>query len=347
MIPIIEGFIALFWENKIDMLQNLSLSSCSNQTKYSLAFQDFNIDEDYNVPTGFGFNLTEEKWKRKVDSYRTQDERAGRDARKNVSVRDYAWACLEFQNGCYICHVKFDETLNQPTLDRIDNNTSHSKDNVKACCCRCNVYRNQHDADVAKFKIQIHKYAQLKGLPMTLSRDDEKVYWDLMRCKTCGLSVVHNRRNLAGIDTINRLKIDESGKISRLTTDNVITHVIGVDFNSLYPTAFSSEKLSYLDAPILLPGLFERTITCKKQVLDYIKKCPKDKVVFASVKGHCLKTEETINFPPIIRNLNITTHRETIGDFIYDYMKSHDIKTDTQESKLTQLLDTRGGFVTV
>jgi HEPN domain-containing protein len=103
MIPIIEGLIDLFWENKVDMLQNLSLSSCSNQTKYALAFRDFNIDEDYNVPTGFGFNLTENKWKRKVDSYRTQDERAGRDARKNVSVRDYAWACLEFQNGCYIC----------------------------------------------------------------------------------------------------------------------------------------------------------------------------------------------------------------------------------------------------
>jgi hypothetical protein len=36
MIPIIEGLIDLFWENKIDMLQNLSLSSCSNQTKYAL-----------------------------------------------------------------------------------------------------------------------------------------------------------------------------------------------------------------------------------------------------------------------------------------------------------------------
>jgi hypothetical protein len=242
-------------------------------------------------------------------------------------------------------------------LDRIDNNKGHSKDNVKACCCRCNVYRNQHDADVAKFKIQIHKYAQLKGLPMTLSRDDEQVYWDLMRCKTGGLSVVHNRRNLAGIDTINRLKISDDGKIFRLKTNNVITHVIGVDFNSLYPTAFSSEKLPYLDAPILLPGLFERTITCKKQILDYITKRNKGKVLpsvsnashvfFVSVKGHCPMTEETINFPPIIRNVNITTNRETIGDFTYDYMKSHDIKTDTQETKLTQLLDTRGEFITV
>jgi hypothetical protein len=67
-------------------------------------------------------------------------------------------------------------------------------------------------------------------------------------------------------------------------------------------------------------------------------------VFFVSVKGHCRITEETINFPPIIRNIDITTDKETIGDFTYEYMKEHNLKTDKCERKLTQLLNTRGEF---
>jgi hypothetical protein len=38
MLPIIDGLTNLFWENNIDMLHNLSLSSCSSQAKYALAY---------------------------------------------------------------------------------------------------------------------------------------------------------------------------------------------------------------------------------------------------------------------------------------------------------------------
>jgi hypothetical protein len=92
-----------------------------------------------------------------------------------------------------------------------------------------------------------------------------------MKCKTGGLSIVHNRRNIAGEDMINRLKIDPPGRIHKWTNPaGLISHVIGVDFNSLYPTAFSSAKLDYLDAPLRLPAYFRNTITDKNQIRKFI-----------------------------------------------------------------------------
>jgi hypothetical protein len=187
---------------------------------------------------------------------------------------------------------------------------------------------------------------------MTLSRNDEAVYWDLMKCKTGGLSIVHNRKNIAGVDTINRLKLTPKGKIYLNKTKNIITHIIGVDFNSLYPTAFSSVKLSYLDKPIPLPAAFQYTIFDKQKIMKYVEARASEKqsdwtegtCFFVSVRGHCVVSEETLNFPPVIRNVSITTNRETIGDYTYNYMKANGIKTDQPERKLTQMLDSHNEF---
>jgi hypothetical protein len=137
MLPIIDGLTNLFWENKIDMLHNLSLSSCSSQAKYALAYKDFDINQDYNVPCGnILYNLTMPKWLTKCENYKKQDQKANRDTSKNVSKKDYAWACGEFAKGCQMCHCQFDNDNNIPTLDRIDNNIGHRKDNLVPCCLR-------------------------------------------------------------------------------------------------------------------------------------------------------------------------------------------------------------------
>jgi hypothetical protein len=65
---------------------------------------------------------------------------------------------------------------------------------------------------------------------------------------------------------------------------------------------------------------------------------------FVSIKGHCVVSEGTINFLPVIRNCNITTNEETIGSYTYNYMKANNLKTDQQERKLTQMIDTHGEF---
>ena len=60
----------------------------------------------------------------------------------------------------------------------------------------------------------------------------------------------------------------------------------------------------------------------------------------AEIKGHIDDNyiNEFINFPPIFRNVDITTSKEVIGDYMYNYMKRNAFETDTKERKLTQLL---------
>jgi hypothetical protein len=43
MCPIIDFLIHKFQEFDVDMLRNISLSSCTDQVKFALAYKDFNI----------------------------------------------------------------------------------------------------------------------------------------------------------------------------------------------------------------------------------------------------------------------------------------------------------------
>jgi hypothetical protein len=49
MLPIIDAHIKLYNEFHVDMLRNLSLSSCSLQVKYALTIKDFDINGDYTT----------------------------------------------------------------------------------------------------------------------------------------------------------------------------------------------------------------------------------------------------------------------------------------------------------
>ncbi|KAA6400451.1 MAG: hypothetical protein EZS28_004027 [Streblomastix strix] len=56
-----------------------------------------------------------------------------------------------------------------------------------------------------------------------------------------------HRVNRSGIDFIKRLWYDKQNKkVTVLTTDHRITHVVGVDFNSLYPSVMSSEPHQFI-----------------------------------------------------------------------------------------------------
>jgi hypothetical protein len=49
---------------------------------------------------------------------------------------------------------------------------------------------------------------------------------------------------------------------------------------------------------------------------------------------------EVINWGPIIRNIDITTNKETIGEFMYNHLVEHHLPHDIVERKLTNLVDT-------
>jgi hypothetical protein len=60
-------------------------------------------------------------------------------------------------------------------------------------------------------------------LPCTLAKGDEEEYEVTRKNITGGLSNVHNRKNIKGIDTIKKL-VYEKDKVNITDTNNIITH---------------------------------------------------------------------------------------------------------------------------
>jgi hypothetical protein len=74
---------------------------------------------------------------------------------------------------------------------------------------------------------------------MTLGKGDSENYFIMNDNITDGLSNTHNRLNLAGESEITMVKINDENKLEIVHTNSIITHCMGVDANSLYPSCFS------------------------------------------------------------------------------------------------------------
>ncbi|KAA6381509.1 MAG: hypothetical protein EZS28_022964 [Streblomastix strix] len=100
-----------------------------------------------------------------------------------------------------------------------------------------------------KYKIDMFSFMSMAACSNAIKY--AKAYEDfdinVRKLITGGLSNVMNRVNRSGIDFIKRLWYDKDNKkVTILTTDHRITHVVGVDFNSLYPSVMSSEQHQFI-----------------------------------------------------------------------------------------------------
>jgi hypothetical protein len=220
----------------------------------------------------------------------------------------------------------------------------------------CNRYKSDGDEKTAAQNIVLEQYCSEHNLPMTLSSDDEKLCKALRKGITGGLSNTHHRFNIAGETHITKLILDDpTAKTLHIQDDgNVMTHVIGIDFNSLYPSSFSSVSHPanpYTNNVMYMPGKPIETIECvtqaKMEKAKQFIKTNRSELFIASVKGHIDYDfqQEFIDFPPIIRRLKTKTDETTIGPVMYQYMKEHGLPTDKKERKLTQLMDTCDEFM--
>ncbi|KAA6355221.1 MAG: hypothetical protein EZS28_049252, partial [Streblomastix strix] len=173
LIEPIDYLIELMFKYNVDMLANISMSQRSNAIKYSMAYNGFDINGDYNCEsTDKSIEITQNYWRAKVDSYIEQDSKKDRDSSNNVTIDDYDYIKEIFKNQrCHMCNARF-TWKNRPTLDRIDNSKGHSKDNIIPCCLYCNVCKANRDENQMKLMIQLRKYALFKQLPMTLTSDE-------------------------------------------------------------------------------------------------------------------------------------------------------------------------------
>ncbi|KAA6398613.1 MAG: hypothetical protein EZS28_005858 [Streblomastix strix] len=245
-------------------------------------------------------------------------------------------------------------SMNRPTLDRIDNSKGHSKDNVIPCCLNCNVCKANRDEKQMKLMIQLRKYALFKQLPMTLTRDER--YQLLCKGIIGGTSKVMHRYNIAGETRINRFEFDQENKcVYSIDSDYVMTHVVQLDFHSQCPSVMNGEPSMlnpYTNHIIYMPAQLIEKITdqdrCKALIYDQNRFSEDPLVVdkmllfVAEIKGHIDEKylNEVINWGSILRNIDITTNKETIGEFMYNYLVNHQLPHDKTERKLTNLVDT-------
>jgi hypothetical protein len=358
MAPIVDDLIKRFYQYDVDMLRNVSLSACASQVKYAFAYKEFDMNKDYNITQKVkNYNLTEEGWKKKVEGYINQDKKAKRDCSNNVSINDYTYYKQMFlTEKCYLCHCRFSfvDRNRRPTLDRKDNNIGHTKDNVLPCCNYCNTCKSNRDEKTAQLHIQLRKYALMKGLPITLQQGDEELYHIIRSNITGGLSNVHNRVNIKNVSTIKYLLVNDKNEVEIVDTGYKITHIIGIDFNSLYPSSFSGLRHpfnKYTNHTLYMPGYvkFRLKVTPEKPEIEKnIRKIINNKkeLFIVSLKGHCADLNKVINFPPIIRNVDIKINKETVGETTMNYIIDNKMMSaNTTVRKLTQLTDTHNKFM--
>ncbi|KAA6375004.1 MAG: hypothetical protein EZS28_029470 [Streblomastix strix] len=323
------------------------MAACANAIKYALAYKDFDLNVNYPpcIDNSYKFVLYPSYWKYKVEGYRFQDQIKHRDYSNNVSVNDFEYFKQLLESSvCAICGDKF-TVNNKPTLDRINNNLPHTKDNVQPCCLYCNKYCSDKDKNICRLFIQLRRFCMLHCLPTNLTNIED--YKLIRNGVTGGLSNVMHRENIAGKDTIKQFKYEKK-KVHVQTSLNIISHIVGVDFNSLYPSVMSSEShkfIKYTGGKMYMAGSVIGRTDDKTKIMNIIG--GRDQLFIAELKGHIGEKyiNDFINFPPILRNYTFTTNEDTIGSYMYNHMKNNGIKTDQKQRKLTNLLSTQGEFM--
>jgi hypothetical protein len=124
-----------------------------------------------------------------------------------------------------------------------------------------------------------------------------------------GLSNVWHRSNIAGETFTSYITYDYiNKKVYSTNSKNIVTHIIGVDFNTLYPSVYGSilnEMIEYTGNKMLMPGNLKKYIKDKQRILDII--FAKKELFVVTLKGGIPEERwnEFINYAPIIRNIEI------------------------------------------
>jgi hypothetical protein len=332
-----------------------------------MLYDKMNLEENYNDETDEeDFVPTLDFVKKLAAGYVSQDKKEGRNASKNIKAEEIL-ELLRENKRCFICHIRFTDSV-RPTLDMIDNGKAHGKENVKVSCKGCNCAKGNRDVEGFKLRVQMNLFAKKNNLPMTLN--DERTYHILREGITGGLANVGHRFNFAGITKINKYKIVD-GKVLSIDTEHVMTHGCGADYSSLYPSVCSSNTnqfIPYTGHKMWMPGYQTRRMEATNEVsekaatqeemlsiiLDVRRfECEDEEVIgrlpwfFAVVRGHIAeeRLNDYINFPPILKKLEVETTRENIGGYMYDFLEENRLPREKKEMKLTQFLSTHGKFM--
>jgi 5-methylcytosine-specific restriction endonuclease McrA len=241
--------------HKVDMLQNISLASVAAQLKYAITYKDFDVRFMETAKTT-AFTITCSWLTKKCKLYNEQDVKAKRPINNNVSAKNLEQirALFSKQNGCCsLCGNKF-SSVDQITFDRIDNGKPHLLNNITLACNSCNIARGDSDFYDFRLATKLNKFADKNNYPF--NPHIKKSIEQLQNGITGGLSNVLHRINIAGETHINKFYYKDK-KVYSVDLPHIVSHITSVDFNSLYPSVYSSienEMIKYTNHRLYMPG---------------------------------------------------------------------------------------------
>ena len=115
------------------------------------------LEQDYS-----GIKFMKKEIERKLLSYKNQDIKKSKfNKEKLITYEECLEKLVVSKLKCYYCKknclVYYENKLEQQqwTLDRINNDIGHEKDNVVVCCYKCNIKRGRMNDEKFKFTKQL------------------------------------------------------------------------------------------------------------------------------------------------------------------------------------------------
>jgi hypothetical protein len=142
-----------------DYINNCNRDECEDIQQLTLT--DLNSNT-YTVQTHKLYKLFISEIKQKINSYKNQDKTKNMlDEDKIISLYEATELLVESKLKCSYCcckmYILYPEYRfgNQWTLDRVDNNIGHHKDNCVISCLKCNLQKKRLDDDDFRFTKQM------------------------------------------------------------------------------------------------------------------------------------------------------------------------------------------------
>ena len=115
------------------------------------------LNEDYD-----GIEFMKKEVERKIQSYKNQDIKKNKfNKEKLIKYEECLEKLVVSKLKCYYCKknclVYYENKLEQQqwTLDRLNNDIGHEKENVVICCYKCNIKRGRLNDEKFKFTKQL------------------------------------------------------------------------------------------------------------------------------------------------------------------------------------------------
>jgi hypothetical protein len=143
---------------------NFSTNDMSYENQLTLLNEIFKIGKDHFLENEMKIKKTIiQQIDNKISGYKQQDINKSRfDELSLITFNDVITKMVEVQLTCFYCKqhifVLYDlsREKKQWTIDRIDNNLGHNKNNFYLACLECNLKRRRQNADQFLFTKQLN-----------------------------------------------------------------------------------------------------------------------------------------------------------------------------------------------